>query len=123
MRILANENLPRVAVAALRARGHDVNWVRTSAPGASDREVLKAAITEARLLVTFDKDFGELVFREGISGSHSIVLLRITLTSPSQLANAIVRAMESRTDWAGHFSVIEDDRIRMVPLPSTRCGD
>jgi predicted nuclease of predicted toxin-antitoxin system len=63
VRLLADENFPGVAVAALRSRGHDVAWIRTDAPGSGDRDVLARAEAEGRLLITFDKDFGELAFR------------------------------------------------------------
>ncbi|WP_208738476.1 DUF5615 family PIN-like protein [Bradyrhizobium vignae] len=59
MRFLADENFPGSAVDALRASGHDVIWIRASAPGSSDREVLAQASHEQRILLTFDKDFGE----------------------------------------------------------------
>jgi predicted nuclease of predicted toxin-antitoxin system len=62
MRILADENFPGGAGAALRERGHDVTWVQSDAPGISDAEVLAHAQAEGRILVTFDKDFGELAF-------------------------------------------------------------
>jgi len=61
MRLLANENIPGDAVTALRAAGHDVAWVRSDAPGSSDRDVLAPAMSENRILLTFDKGFGELV--------------------------------------------------------------
>jgi excisionase family DNA binding protein len=64
MRPLANENIPGVAVSALAADGHDVVWVRTVAPGAPDVEVLAWAARESRILLTFDKDFGELAQNE-----------------------------------------------------------
>jgi predicted nuclease of predicted toxin-antitoxin system len=60
MRLLANENIPGVAVTALVAEGHDVAWVRTAAPGIADFEVLAWAARESRILLTFDNDFGEL---------------------------------------------------------------
>ena len=60
MRFLANENFPGAAVAMLQSTGHDVVWLRTAAPGASDPEVLAWAARDARTLLTFDKDFGEL---------------------------------------------------------------
>jgi predicted nuclease of predicted toxin-antitoxin system len=60
MRFLANENFPGAAVAALEAAGHDVVWVRMTVPGATDPEVLARAAREERVLLTFDKDFGEL---------------------------------------------------------------
>ena len=60
MRLLADENFPGAAVAALEAAGHDVVWVRTEAPGTIDSDVLAWAAREERILLTFDKDFGEL---------------------------------------------------------------
>jgi predicted nuclease of predicted toxin-antitoxin system len=119
MRLLANENFPRDAVEALRAASHDVAWVRTIAPGISDREVLALAEAEDRLLLTFDKDFGELAFRSGLSAASGVILFRALAPSPALLARLAVRVLQSRSDWAGHFSVIENDRIRMTPLPFT----
>ena len=60
MRFLANENFPGAAVTALQAAGHDVIWVRIVAPGMTDPDVLAWAVREERILLTFDKDFGEL---------------------------------------------------------------
>jgi predicted nuclease of predicted toxin-antitoxin system len=54
MRFLANENFPGAAVAMLKSAGHDVIWIRTAAPGASDPEVLAWAARAARVLLTFD---------------------------------------------------------------------
>ena len=120
LRILANENFPLDAVIALRHEGHDVTWIRTDAPGSSDPEVLSHAQSEGRILVTLDKDFGELAFRWGLPASNGIVLFRIRATSPAYVARVAVVTLASRPDWAGHFSVVEDDRIRMTPLPSNR---
>ncbi len=122
MHILADENFPGDAVTALRARGHDVVWVRSDAPGSSDPQVLAHAQAEDRILITFDKDFGELAFRSGLPASSGIVLFRISVPSSSYVAQVAVAALESRTDWAGHFAVIEDDRIRMTPLPGGQSG-
>jgi predicted nuclease of predicted toxin-antitoxin system len=118
MRLLANENFPGEAIEALRARGHDVAWVRTEAPGSSDRQVLERAMAEDRILVTFDKDFGELAFRAGLPASSGIVLFRIRMVSPSAVAARAVAVLENRSDWAGHFSVVSEDRVRMTLLPS-----
>jgi predicted nuclease of predicted toxin-antitoxin system len=117
MKLLANENFPGLAVDALQEEGHDVVWVRTEAPGSTDEEVLSHARAEDRILLTFDKDFGELAFRSGLPGSTGIVLFRTSLRSPSAVAQIAVRALASRKDWAGHFSVVEENRIRMTPLP------
>jgi len=118
MRILANENFPEDAVTALRGAGHDVVWIRTDAPGSTDEEVLHRAQLENRLPVTFDKDFGELAFRAGLPASSGIVLFRISAPSSSHIARVAVSILADRTDWSGHFSVVEDRRIRMTPLRS-----
>lgn len=119
LRLLANENCPRAAVDALRSRGHDVAWVRTDAPGISDREVLRRAVSEARILITFDKDFGELAFRAGLPATSGVVLFRIAPRSPAYVGQRAVAVLESRSDWAGHFSVVEEARVRTTPLSST----
>jgi predicted nuclease of predicted toxin-antitoxin system len=120
MRILADENFPGDAVTALRERGHDVLWVRTVAPGVSDREVLARAQAEDRIVITFDKDFGELAFRFGLPATSGIILFRLAARSASGVARLASAALETRTDWAGHFSVIEEDRVRMTPLPGIK---
>jgi predicted nuclease of predicted toxin-antitoxin system len=117
MRILADENFPGDAVTALRERGHDVLWVRTEAPGISDREVLALPQTEDRIVITFDKDFGELSFRFGLPATSGTILFRLAAGSSSSVARLALAVLEMRTDWAGHFSVIEEDRVRMTPLP------
>jgi len=120
VRLLADENFPREAVNVLRGQGHDLVWVRTDAPGATDRVVLARAQQEDRIVITFDKDFGELAFRFGLPSSCGVVLFRIRASSPEALARRCVDALGSRQDWAGHFSVVEDDRIRMTPLPQAK---
>jgi len=90
MRILANENFPGDTVAVLRQRGHDVAWVRMDASGSSDQQVLRRAQEEDRLLVTFDKDFGELAFRFELPASSGIILFRIVALSSEYVTNTVV---------------------------------
>ncbi len=110
MHFLADENFPGGAVAALRSSGHDVIWIRTMSPGISDPEVLKFAQAEDRILLTFDKDFGELAF------VTELPAFRIQSPSSIVLTEKIVAAIETRNDWAGHFSTIDDNKIRMRKL-------
>ena len=106
------------AVDALRTAGHDVAWVHADSQGCSDTDVLARANAEERVLLTFDKDFGELAFRHGMGAESGVVLLRLTAESPSLIAAAPVKALAGRSDWSGHFSVIDEKRIRMTPLPA-----
>ena len=119
MRILLNENVPLPAVEALRQGGHDVLWARTAMPGAPDPLVLDRARAEGRILVTFDKDFGELVYRAGQRASMGVILFRIPQPSGAAVARQVVATLQSRNDWEGAFSVVEPGRIRMRPLPET----
>lgn len=118
--ILANENVPGEAVEALRREGYDVAWIRADAPGSTDTVVLARAQAEDRVLLTFDKDFGELAFRSGLTASSGIILFRMEIQGSAQTMAIILAALRSRSDWAGHFSVVEEDRIRMMPLPQAR---
>jgi predicted nuclease of predicted toxin-antitoxin system len=119
MKLLANENFPRVAVEALRRHGHDVVWARIDMPGDEDEAILRRAQAEDRLILTFDKDFGELAFRFGLPAESGIILLRFAADQPGAVAERIVELFSERSDWAGYFSVVESYRIRTRPLPRT----
>ncbi len=116
LRVLADEKVPGEAIDALRRLGHGVVWIRTYSPGSSDETILKQAQAEKRLVITFDKDFGELAFHRGLPASSSIVLFRVSTPSPAYTTALIVAALQSRPECAGYFSVVENDRIRMTPL-------
>jgi predicted nuclease of predicted toxin-antitoxin system len=105
MRFLADENFPGDAVTALRAAGHDVLWIRTDAPGITDQDVLARSLEDVRVLLTFDKDFGELAWRSGLPATCGIVLFRLPALSPTGVGKIIADVLMARDDWAGHFSV------------------
>lgn len=117
MRLCANENVPGDCVAALRERGHDVRWIRETAQGIGDDAVIALAQSETRLLITFDKDFGELVFRRGAAASRGLVLFRLRKHSPEFVAKRITQILESAAMWEGHYAVVDEHSIRMRPLP------
>ena len=116
MRFLANENFPGAAVSALKAAGHDVTWVRVTAPGASDPDVLALAVREQRILLTFDKDFGELAVASGLPAACGVILLRIPMPEPTEVGGRLADLIARRADWVGHFSIIEPGRVRMRRL-------
>ncbi len=116
MRFLANENFPGAAVVALAAAGHDIVWVRIAAPGASDPEVLAWAVREQRVLLTFDKDFGELAGSSALPSVCGVVLFRIPVPKPGDVGQRLAELIAGRDDWAGHFSVIQPGRVRMRRL-------
>jgi predicted nuclease of predicted toxin-antitoxin system len=117
LRILANENFPGPLIRELRRRGHDVASVKEFMRGAEDRSVLAHAQEEARLVVTFDKDFGELAYRFNLPSSSGVILFRLSGASPEVDNARALAALESGIDWIGSFAVVTDDRIRVRPLP------
>jgi predicted nuclease of predicted toxin-antitoxin system len=113
VRFLADENFPGAAVSALAAAGHDVVWVRVAALGSTDVDVLALAEREARIILTFDKDFGELARASAQQSRYSIVLFRVPMPRSADVGQWLAGRLAERSDWAGHFAVIEPGRVRM----------
>lgn len=82
------------------------------------RRFLARAQNERRVVLTHDKDFGELAFRIGLSAECGVMLLRLSGTNPDADNQRALEAIESRTDWEGHFSVITEERVRVRLLPT-----
>lgn len=116
MRLLADENIPMRAVELLRSMGHDVQSISEIAPSICDKNIMALAEDEKRILLTFDKDFGELVYSSNPRPSCGIILFRIPLKSADYIAKIIVEVLDSRSDWPGNFSVVEPGRIRLRKL-------
>ena len=118
-KLLADENVALDVVAALRADGHDVSSIKEVGPGSTDDVVLVRALAEDRVLLTFDKDFGELAFRLGQTATPGVILLRPRLRSPDYLVRFARAVLAQGHTWQGHFTVAEEGRLRIVPLPTT----
>jgi hypothetical protein len=84
MRFLADENFPRPALLALRKAGWDVLAIAEECPGVPDEDVAALCEDQRRILLTFDKDFGELVFHRGLPAGSGVVLFRIPPDSPGE---------------------------------------
>lgn len=119
MRLLANENFPGAAVEGLRKDGHDVMWVRTECPGVGDQTVLALAQSEGRIVLTFDKDFGELAFRAGLSANSGVILFRLPMATPGMASRLAIAILRKPLLWNGHFTGVEGSRIRTKPLPAS----
>jgi predicted nuclease of predicted toxin-antitoxin system len=117
MKLLVNENIPAAVIQALRGLHHDVLSVKECMQGATDVAILDRAQDEGCVVVTQDKDFGELAFGRALPAECGIVLFRLSGTSPAADLARMVEVIESRTDWYGTFAVASDDRIRVRDLP------
>jgi uncharacterized protein DUF5615 len=117
MRWIANENVSGTVIRGLRQRGHDVVSVKESMHGESDEVILARAQAEQRLVLTHDKDFGELAFRRSLPAACGIVLFRLSGPDPETDNRRMLDVIDGREDWAGYFSVVTDRQIRVRPLP------
>jgi len=99
-----------------------VFWVRVQSPGAKDVDVLSRAQAEKRIVLTFDKDFGELAFRAGLPAECGIILFRLDAASPEQQRVRILAVLRQKIEWIGHFAVVGEERIRLTPLAGKRKG-
>jgi len=120
VRFLANENFPGPVIRELRSGGHDVLSAKENMRGAVDRRLLEHARSDGRILLTFDKDFGELAVRSGLLKPCGVVLFRLRGASPAIDNARALAALASRGDWAGHFAVVTDAAIRMRRMPGSR---
>jgi predicted nuclease of predicted toxin-antitoxin system len=119
MRFLADENVPVGIVDELTAASHDVEWVARLAAGAPDGEVLRRAASAGRILLTFDKDYGDLAHQGDTEIMPAgIVLIRSPVPRTKEDCRRLAAVIAAREDWAGHFSVIEPGRLRRRQLPS-----
>lgn len=113
MRFLADESCDFAAVKALRAAGHNVVAVAEIARGAEDSAVVELARSEGRILLTEDKDFGQLVFAAA-HRTAGVILLRWPVTSRSALGSALVELVATQGDaLRGSFAVVEPGRVRI----------
>ncbi len=115
MRLLADENFPKLIVEALRAVGHDVLWARTDCAGWKDTVLLELAESEARILLTLDKDFWQIAVQRRVPLEQSgVVLFRAHPATPENLDPLVRAFVEANRAWAGHISMIAVDGIQML---------
>lgn len=116
MRLVADESVEGPTIAALRKVGHKVLSIAETSPGIEDKKVLAAARREKAVLLTADKDFGELVFRNR-EKSFGVLLLRLEDEGLTEKAEIVVQAIgqygKSLRDF---FSVLSGNSLRMRRL-------
>jgi predicted nuclease of predicted toxin-antitoxin system len=117
MRFLADESCDFIVVRALRSSGHDVAAVSEIFPRAEDSEVINLALREKRILLTEDKDFGQLVYSHGLE-SIGVIFLRFPSQARRQVAGDLTRLVKQEGDkLIGSFVVVQPGRIRIGRKP------
>jgi len=119
-RLLANENIPLSSVKILREQGFDIVSISEISPGLKDEDVLSLAREQSRILMTFDRDYGELVFNRRLPCPPAVIYLRFDPGNPVEPA-VIIQTFFSRIEGEvdGYFFVLDKDSVRKRPLPAT----
>lgn len=84
MKLLANENIPLKSVGFLQLMGYDIKAIGIDDPSISDVEVLKIAMHENRLILTFDRDYGTLIFKYNYRPLQGVIYLRLDKYEPEE---------------------------------------
>src|SRR5438094_9598701 len=117
VRFLADECCDFAAVRALRTEGFDVLSVAEASAGADDERVIAMALQERRILLTEDKDFGQLVFAAGRK-SLGVVLLRFPASARSAVGARMLELVRKHADrLTGSVVGLQAERGRMSALP------
>lgn len=116
MRLVADESCAFSVVVGVRAAGHDVTSITELMSGVNDEKVIELAASQRRLLLTEDKDFGQLVFAAA-KESSGVILIRYPAPARSTLIEAVVKLLSDRGEALySRFVVLEPGRVRVTHL-------
>lgn len=113
MKILADENIESEIVTALRLAGHLVSDIKEITPGIEDVDVLTIANDSDAILITSDKDFGELIFRDR-HASSGVILLRFGKLEIAERIELLIGVLDERkNELPGAFTVVSSTGVRI----------
>ena len=113
MRFVIDVGVGRSVEVQLAADGHEVLPVRNRDPHLADREILRWAVQEQAIVVTMDKDFGDLIWKERLPHT-GVILLRMEDATGPEKADAMRRIVqEFGAELPMHFTVFKNDRLRI----------
>jgi predicted nuclease of predicted toxin-antitoxin system len=113
MKFLIDVGVGRKIEQWLIENGYDVRTVREIDPSARDIDILNIAASEMRMVITMDKDFGELVYHSG-KAHAGVIILRIEEADGEQKTEIVKRILRDYTDIIiNRFCVYQDGRLRI----------
>ena len=115
MMFLLDEHAEFRIAACLNARGHDVTSIAHDYPASlPDEQVLAIARSEGRILITNDRDFGELIIRRGLAHT-GVIFFRLTTQDPQAKIRRLSDVLNRYSGQLDRFIVVTDRRIRVRP--------
>ncbi|MEQ8240921.1 DUF5615 family PIN-like protein [Marinoscillum sp.] len=113
MKFLANENVPIASVNYLKSKGFDITSIGVDDPGTSDEHVMKLAMEQGRTIITYDSDYGELIFKYGFKPNAGVVFIREQPTDPLETAKVIDRlTSNSNLTFERTLTVVDSNSLR-----------
>ncbi len=116
MIFLANENIPMKSINYLRDKGLDVLSIIELSPGISDKEVLLLAKKERRIILTFDRDYGYIIFKENIIFNEGLVYFRLIPNEADKPGIILNELLNKGISLNGFFTVVSSNNIRQKSL-------
>lgn len=114
--ILADENIDRALIQAVRELGIDVYSINESNSGIRDEDVLFLSRVPPRIILTEDKDFGEWVFAHNVQGV-SVLFLRYQYKETETMKQLLIKLLTQRIDdLIGNFTTVTPQKIRIRPI-------
>lgn len=115
MKFIADENIPLEVIKKLKDKNFDIISISEKKRGLDDEEILSIANKDKRVLITFDTDFGEIIFKLK-KQNNGVILLRIHPKSVEYIITVIEKVLSKDINFEKSFCVIEIDRIRVIPI-------
>ncbi len=116
MKFVADVNIEKQIIDRLRVNGHDVVWIANIDCEMEDPDILRIANEDIRVLITNDKDFGELVFRQRLVSS-GVLLLRLEDLDGNQKVQKVLDLLKTDGNRIeNHFVVLTLIKTRFVKL-------
>lgn len=110
---LADESVDFRIVTSLRDEGYHIEAILEMTPSISDERVLNIANELEAILLTEDKDFGDLTYRLD-KPNHGIILIRMSGIPIQEKTNKIIKVLKEHLDELAHsFTVISSDKVRI----------
>ena len=113
MRIVADENLAYRMIKALRAEGFEVLSIKEDAPSIPDNNVLSVAVKEDALLITEDKDFGDLVMLHKLPHKGILLLRFAGMETHEKVARTLDVIQLYGDELTNSFTVVDAKRVRI----------
>ncbi len=120
--LLAKESLPASSIRRLRAAGIEVAAVREDASGTEVVSALDRALAEQRCLLTFDMDYGELIYRRGLAQAPGLVLYRLQRFGVADAALRLLALLDSNEARGGGYFTVLSEAVRWRPFGDAAGG-